>query len=253
MGEEAIMEAEKKKMVYFHLEEGRSLKKHFFQAGEVKGMSVAVEEGYGLLLYPVPEFHIHGRRWNKEKLLEMLGGVLRQPDVTEYYIQPELCRMLELREKLPPELLLRKVLKQNPCWEYLLLIGNGWEEDEPLLPLLREYLPRINHFTVITDKPAEYAAFAEYIYEEYGIPTACSAQPERRQGKKKRTVILDNRRCYKPPFTVLPEEAFYIDCWSGREKRSLLEAKRRDVRYLSAVKFLDTLAENGYNTIVNQT
>lgn len=247
------METEKKKLVYFCLQEGRSLKKHFFQSGRIAGMSVAMEAGYELLFYPVPEFYMHGRCWNKEKLREMLKEELQQPEVTEYYLQPELCRMLELREKLPPEILLRMVLKQSPCWEYLLLIGDGWEEDSPFFPLLYEYLPRINHFTVITDRPAEYTAFAEYIYEEYGIPTAYSAQMERRLGKKKRTVILDNRLCYKPPFTVLPEEAFYIDFWSAREKRFVLETKRKDVRYLSAVKFLDTLSENGYNTIVNQT
>lgn len=246
-------ETEKKRIVYFHLEEGQRLKKHLFKEARMPGITLDMEEGYELLFYFVPEYYANRRCWDKDKLLLALDRELKQAGAEQYYIQPKLCHMLDIKEKLPPEILIRKVLKQNPCWEYLLLIGSTGQEEALFLPLIQEYLPRINHFTVITDTPEEYREFADYIYEEYGIPTAYSGRLERRLGKKKRTVVIDSRSGYKPSFTVLPEEAFYIDFWSEQEKRSVLETKRKDVRYLSVVKFLDTLAENGYNTIVNQT
>ncbi|NLL77622.1 MAG: hypothetical protein GX235_10320 [Clostridiales bacterium] len=265
------MEEHSKKILYFHLERGKSAKKYFWNSFQMPCVNIDMGEGYELLFYDVPEFYMGGRQWEKESLVEILQRELEQENAEDYYLQPELSGILEIREKLPPEVLLHKVVKQNLCWEYLFLIGwnaaddeygdegafqrmDAMEEQKKIFAILvQKYLPRINHFTVVTDRPEVYMDFTDYVYEEYGIPASYVTRLEKRLGKNKKTVILDGRRHYFPPYAAIPEEASYIDFWSENKKRSLLEEKRKDIRYLSTVKFLDTLAKNGYNTRVNQT
>lgn len=265
------MGAEGKKIVYFHLQKGRNAKKHFWNSFQMPCMNIDMREGYELLFYTVPEFYMGGRPWEKERLFEILQTKLEEAGGADYYLRPALSSVLGIKEKLPPDILLHKVIKQNPCWEYVFLIGWNAADDEygeegtfqraeameeqkrMFSVLLEEYLPRINHMTVVTDRPEVYADFSDYLYEEYGIPVSYVARLEKRLGKSKKTVILDGRAHYQPPCEALPEEAAYIDFWSENKKRGILEAKRKDIRYLSAVKFLDTLAKNGYNTRVNQT
>ncbi len=63
--------------------------------------------------------------------------------------------------------------------------------------------------------------------------------------------MLDMRKEGRASCQKIPPRAAYVDFWSDKGKREELERERRDIRYLSAVKFLDTLVKNGYNTIVN--
>ena len=157
---------------------------------------------------------------------------------------------------------MKKAMDQVSCMEYLVYIGGGgdkrgaWEEEELreerrlLFCLLSPYLARINHFTLVTDRPEGYEEFTDYIYDEYGIPTAAVAKMEWPLGKDGRTVILDMGKGKKAAFEAIPHRAFYMDFWSEDEKRELAE-KRGDIIYISVAKFLDTLVKNGYNTIVN--
>lgn len=264
------MERESGNIMYFCLNEGASAKKHIWSPTKLPVVEIDMGEGRELVCCRVPEYYVGRKSWESEKLLDSLSGVLAERDCREYYLQPRLGRMAGVEERLPSEILLHLMLRRVPCWEYLFYIG--WEdrqeaegksgifreeafgeEQQKLLELLECYLPRINHFILVTDGPEEYADFTEYIYEEYGIPTACTARMERRFGRDGKTVILDGRKEYKIPYSVIPEGAAYVDFWSEEEKGKILERMRRDVRYMSAAKFLDTLVKNGYNTIVNQT
>ena len=65
------------------------------------------------------------RTWDKGKLKEELGRILEEQKAEDYYLQPELARLAEVEEKMPPEILLQKVLSQIPCPEYLIYIGWG--------------------------------------------------------------------------------------------------------------------------------
>lgn len=265
------MEQIHNKIIYFQIERGQSAKKHIWSILNLSHFVIDMKENCELLMYQIPEFYVGKQLWEKEKLLETMQKELEQPGVIDYYLQPDLCGILDIREKLPPDMLLSKVLHQNPCWEYLFLIGYGEKEDEYgeeavfqrdisidemkefFWLAIQKYLPRINHFTVVTDKPELYEDISNYIYQEFGIPTAYTTKLQKNLGKTKKTVIVDGRHYYKPPYPMIPEEAFYIDLWSEKEKQCLIETKRRDIRYLSAVKFLDTVTKNGYNIIANQT
>lgn len=304
------METDEQRMIYYYPEEGVCAKRHLWSTVKLSVAEIKLGADWSLSCCRVPEYYMKNSSWDNEKLTECLNGVLKEKEYKHYYLHPVIADKTEIEEKLPPEILLEKLLVGVPCWEYLTYIGKGfdgkvrsragrnynernysdkkgnenhiesykdnygkkyrnnyWEEDlteenamdksdmeeeqNMLCRLLHKYLPRINHFTVVTDRIAGYADFTEHIYDEYGIPAAYMQQLEKRCGRDGRTVILDGRRNYAIPYSVIPTGAVYVDFWSVEQKRKTLEKMRRDISYMSVVKFLDTIAKNGYNTIVN--
>ncbi len=261
------MDEDNKNILYFYMQKGEAAKAHFWTKPELPITRIDMGKEGTLVCCQVPEYYAGNRGWEKNKLFENLNAVLHAQEYENYYLQPELARKLDIREKLPPECLMRGLFRQIPCLEYLFYIGcrakeekwdegsfrgaELWEEKQRMRELLTPYFSRINHVNLVTDEPQAYEDFAEYMYEEYGIPTACARRLEKRWGREGKTVILDGRRDYKIPWMAIPEGACYVDFWSMEEKCLFLGKMRRDVRYMSVVKFLDTLVKNGYNTIVN--
>lgn len=244
------MEAESVRALYFSLEAGVSAKAHYWSKVGLPLMEVGIGQEGKMFCCPVPEYYIRDRSWKEEHLTDCLNEIINGVQCKEYYLQPEVAGMVGVEEKLPPQILLRCLLRQIPCVEYLCCIG--WEEEQEMLwELLEPYFPRINHVNVISDKVWEYEEFGEYIYNEYGIPMAGASKLGKNLGRDGRTVILDGKREYKIPWSAIPKDAVYVDLWSMREKRELLAKFRRDIKYLSVVKFLDTIMKSGYNTRVN--
>ena len=252
------------KTVYFYLEEGNRFKRHRWSRGKMPVSEFAMGKNWMLECCGVPEFYWKDRKWESGRLTEGLSGILEEQKAEDYYLHPEVARLAGITENLPPEILLQKVFCQIPCLEYLIYLGWGKghregalgeeafrEERQILFRLLEPYLARVNHFTLVTDRPEGYEEFTDYIYEEYGIPSAFMRKMEQRSGKDGKTVVLDTRREVCIPYPEIPRRAVYMDFWSVEDKRRQLEKMRGDVRYLSVVKFLDTLVKNGYNTIVN--
>lgn len=238
------------KLLYFGLGTGICAKAHFFSRVRIPLVEIGTGEGEKILCCPVPEFYIKNRNWEEEKLTACLNGVIHGVACEEYYLRPEVAGMAGVEERMPPEYLLAYLLRQVPCMEYLCCIG--WEEEQELLQgLLEPYFLRINHVNVVTDRLQAYEGFAEYIYAEYGTPLSGSSRLDGNLGRKGRTVILDGRKDYRIPWPVFPEGTVYVDCWSAEGKRELLGKHRRDMKYLSVVKFLDTAMKSGYNTRVN--
>lgn len=239
------------RMLYFSLKEGESAKAHWWSRMALPLSEIGMGETGKLLCCPVPEYYVGKRAWGEERLTESLNGLIHRAACAEYYLQPELAGIIGIREPVfPPFLLLDVLLRQVPCMEYVCCIG--WEGEQDLLrELLEPYLPRINHVRVISGNPQAYGEFGEYIYGEFGIPMACTASLDKSAGRDGKTVILDIERNYRIPWSACPAGAVYVDFWSVAEKEKLLGKFRRDVKYLSVVKFLDTIAKNGYNSTVN--
>lgn len=265
-------------VLYFYLKEGARFKKHGWSRGILPELEVDMASGREadtasgqeyrgggrLVCCGVPQYYRKGKDWKRDRLLEVLNGKLAGQEAEEYYLQPDVARMTGIKERMPPEIILQKVFRQIPCLEYLVYIGWGEEhregalgeedfreERQMLYRLLKPYLARVNHFMLVTHRPEGYEEFSEYIYEEYGIPAFSVDKVEGQFGKAGKTVVIDGRKEYKPPWQMLPQRASYVDLWSVEEKREQAEKNRGDVKYISAGKFLDTLVKNGYNTIVN--
>lgn len=261
------MDENNKNILYFYIQKGEAAKAHFWTKPELPITRIDMGREGTLICCQVPEYYVSNRAWETDKLIENLNTILARQEYEDYYLQPELARKLDIPEKLPPQCLMRGLFRQIPCLEYLFYIGDRaaeneseegrfrgaelWEEKQRMRELLAPYFSRINHVNLVTDEPQAYEELVEYMYEEYGIPTASLSRLEKRLGREGKTVILDGRRNYKIPWTAIPEGACYVDFWSVEEKCLFLAKMRRDVRYMSVVKFLDTLVKNGYNTIVN--
>lgn len=259
---------ERNRILYYYLEEKKCARKHRFSRIEFPLAEAELGNGDALTCCLVPEYERRKQPWEEDMLTERMNDVWTKGLWQTYYLHPRLAKMTGIREKIPPEPLLDKLFDKIPCWEYLYCIGSRnvgrgergfWDDSDGSVDVdtlrcrLTGYLPRINHFTLIGEETEEWRAFGEYIYEEYGIPTSYMRQMERTGARSGHTVVLDGRKNYKIPYGAVPEGAFYVDLWSVEEKRIQLAKIRRDVRYVSIVKFLDTIVKNGYNTIVNQT
>lgn len=253
------------RVLYFYLWKNAGFKRSRWSRGGLQAANVDMGKAGELGCCGVPEFYWRGRAWEAGRLREEMGRALKDWGAEEFYLQPGLARLAEMEERIPPEALLEKTLAQVPCMEYLIYIGENrekggaWEEEalreerRMLSSLLAPYLARINHFVLVTDRPEGYEEFTDYIYEEYGIPTATAKEMDRPFGRDGRTVVLDRRKKGGEMKQAIPGRAFYLDFWSEDGKREWIERERADIRYISVVKFLDTLVKNGYNTIVNQT
>ena len=251
------------KILYFYMKEGEKWKKHRWSQGKMLIREIGIGAEGTLGCCGVPEFYRKNNAWKEDRLRDVMGRMLKEQGAETFYLQPKLARLAGMEEMLPPEALLKKILGQVPCMEYLVYIGGSgekrgaWEEEELreerrlLFYLLSPYLARINHFTLVADRPEGYVEFTEYIYDEYGIPTAAVAKMDQPHGKDGRTVILDRGKGRKTALQAVPYRASYVDLWSEEGKRKRLEEEREDIRYISVVKFLDTLVKNGYNTRVN--
>lgn len=253
------------KVLYFYLRENERFKRNRWSRGKLSVVTMDMGKAGELGCCGVPEWYRRGRVWEADRLREEMGRALKDWGAEEFYLQPGLASLAEMEEEFPPEALLEKTLAQVPCMEYLVYIGENrekggaWEDEalreerRMLFRLLTPYLARINHFILVTDRPEGYEEFTDYIYEEYGIPTATAKGMDRPFGRDGRTVILDRRKKGGEMRQAIPQRASYLDLWSEDEKRKWIEKERTDIRYISVVKFLDTLVKNGYNTIVNQT
>lgn len=250
------------KLLYFYLKEGEKWKRHRWSQGKMIVADISMGKEGMLGCCGVPEFYRKNSAWKEDRLRDAMGRTLREQEAEAFYLQPKMARLAGIEEGFPPEALLKKIMDQVSCMEYLVYIGSdgdkkgAWEEEELreerrlLFSLLSPYLARINHFTLVTDRPEGYEEFTDYIYDEYGIPTAAVAKMERPLGKDGRTVILDMGKKKRAALQAIPRRAFYVDLWSEDEKREQVE-ERGDIIYISVAKFLDTLVKNGYNTIVN--
>ena len=244
---------EKDKIIYFCLDKGKSAKKFPWSKIQFHYFNISAKE-YDLGCCSIPEYYWNKKGWEEDKLAKVMEEKLKEEGAEEYYLHPSINKLLKKEENLPPKQLLQVLLIQNICWENLCIIIESKEQMQICQQMLEEYFPRVNRLIIVTDcQEGEevYEELTDFVYEEYGIPSAVRANLDETMENRTGTVILDMKRQYRLPWKMIPSGAVYVDCYSENEKRYVLETKRKDVHYLSVVKNLDTIVKNGYNTLVN--
>ena len=153
------------KILYFYLKEGEKWKRYRWGRGKMLLANISMAKEGRLVCCGIPEFYWKNKVWEEDRLRDIMGRMLKEQEAEDFYLQPKLARLAGVEERLPPEALLKKAMDQVSCMEYLVYIGGGgdkrgaWEEEELreerrlLFCLLSPYLARINHFTLVTDRP----------------------------------------------------------------------------------------------------
>lgn len=197
----------------------------------------------------VPEWERKGKRWKPEYLRRQLQFLLDQWECESYYLHPDIAKLLDLEEKLPPSFLIRQIFGWVGGWERLYYLAPEEqirEGEERIQEQLEPYLSRINHVTLITDRAEDYEDLLSDLYEGYGIPSVCLPQMDSVRRQQGKAVILNMRKqssLMAVEIENFPENAAYLDCWSIEAVRSALAAVRPDIHYYSVVKFLDMVRE----------
>ena len=166
------------KILYFYLKEGEKWKRYRWGRGKMLLANISMAKEGRLVCCGIPEFYWKNKVWEEDRLRDIMGRMLKEQEAEDFYLQPKLTRLAGVEERLPPEALLKKAMDQVSCMEYLVYIGGGgdkrgaWEEEELreerrlLFCLLSPYLARINHFTLVTDRPEGYEEFTDYIKKD---------------------------------------------------------------------------------------
>ena len=182
----------------------------------------ALDIGKTAAAAPLPAPFWSFRFYQEQPFRENLVLLLPEPDAAQK------GRLPSEQERWVGELLGEKIGRLNS----LLLVSPVFSETAGSVPL------------------TEKGSWLERVYQETGLPAAGAGRlPSHYRNKRPDSAVcIDACPCAGVPYRSLPEGTLYLDMTSEAEKERLLYAKRRDIRYESLRRYLDTYVRKRYNT-----
>ena len=191
-----------------------------------------------------------GRRENgPEKLKRYVKDTL--PEDGQVWLAPELDSFFDGYESpLPEPELAAFLLRRQPFREILILLTDEtdrmrmrwWQER-----FLEECFFDLNGLYLVGAGETALEEFCGWLYAQSGLPACVTEAFPDTDGRK--TAVVDLRFHTRPPFRELASGSIYLDLTSGAQKQRLLGEKRRDISYVSARNYLDTVFKARYNAI----
>lgn len=173
------------------------------------------------------------KRW-KEQVAEQLIGDAMEKAFRELECREQIFSPKEGQspQQVPPEVLAACLYRYRPFDRICVSLPEKEKRGcaEQAIELLAPYLSRMRQVMLIGGEESEAELLEDYLCEEFGIIMT--------KGWK------------------VPSGTVWLDLKEGRSEREMLSGQSRGLKYVNpreALKFLDTLAKNGYNTGVNQT
>lgn len=106
--------------------------------------------------------------------------------------------------------------------------------------LVRKCSQGINYLGIVTQKAEEFEDLLEEINEEYGLTAITDEDLENLHPPLKySTLVVDFSLEDKKEWRKLPSGCTYLDAYSVSNRRRLMEARRKDVKYLSFVRQIE--------------
>lgn len=172
------------------------------------------------------------------------------------------------RERLYEAMLLQEYSFYRDT-EHLIIVDNGQDLSDHLYRLAQN----CNYLSVITDNPQNYEALSQYLEEECGLVSMffeskkellryIKQMPEKRKtflisGREdgengKRTMAGIRDKVWASMMCSLPKDSFVMDFSENGILNELIFKKRLKITYVSIPIFLDNIAKNRYNAVVNE-
>lgn len=275
------MEAET--ILYFHpaeeqMHKNTAAKRHWWQDAVLQERTMRLEDTGGFFVpvdCPVPPFYYKKKPWPPEILSEAMARVLHHAQgMADAFLHPAI--MTDVSEKYAGRWEMRRETRERIAACLLaacaadclheegrvaVLLGSPDDTDgqmEMTGRLLAPYLPRINSLLFYyeevkgTDIWEETAGYLEEYGYEYGLVPAMRPYlageeglrcgPDRCGG-----VILDFAAGMRQPRVEREGQAIYLDLTSDREKERNYLRKSGRIRYVSPLKYLDTIVKSSYD------
>lgn len=143
--------------------------------------------------------------------------------------------------KVTPEDIVETLMADCVGFDGLIIADKTEELEEKVcidLPELTvRHCNKVNYLAVVTDNPEKYVEVFDEINEEYGLNGMTFESMEQvKPSAKYKILVVDGGTEYKQIWRYLPAECTYLDLLSSTERQRLLEARRKDIRYISFYK-----------------
>lgn len=140
--------------------------------------------------------------------------------------------------KVTPDDIVETFISDSGGFDALLVVDNVEEVNDVIYPDLPELMVthcnNVNYLGVVTNNPEKYVEVFEELNEEYGLAGITFESMEQvKLLPKYKLLVLDGSVGDKHVWRYLPPCCTYIDLISSSERQRIIEARRKDVRYIS--------------------
>lgn len=166
-----------------------------------------------------------------------LGGIFEEIFPLELIVLPDKNSMA----KVTPEDIVETLMEDCGSFDGLIIADKTEELEERVcidLPELAvRHCDKVNYLAVVTDNPEKYVEVFEEINEEYGLNGMTFESMEQvKPSAKYKLLVVDGGTEHRQIWRYLPAGCTYLDLISSTERQRILEARRKDIRYISFYK-----------------
>ena len=177
-------------------------------------------------------FLVHKDLYNRE-----LGRVIEEIFPLELIEMPDKNNMA----KVTPEDIAETLMEDCGSFDGLIIADKTEELEERICIDLPEmavrHCDKVNYLAVVTDNPEKYVEVFEEMSEEYGLNGMTFESMEQvKPSAKYKILVVDGGTEHKQLWRHLPAGCTYLDLISSTERQRILEARRKDIRYISFYK-----------------
>lgn len=211
--------------------------RHWGRAGMKKKIQTFLLPRLGISSLETTVFLCHKSLGGKDKLLEKEKESYRE--ALEEIFPLELLQTKEQNEigRMTPEDVTETLLKEYCKFDALVILDDGQEGNTMDFDgerFISEHCAGINFLAVVTREEEKYTQVFDEVSEEYGLMGVTVPELEMLNIPPKFHVLvidagLEDRRTWRH----LPSGCIYLDLLSVEKRQRLMEARRKDIRYLS--------------------
>lgn len=226
-------------IVYFYLDKKQCSRKYIWQKPKLTAKAKHMNLPGSAFVFQVyeigiPETERPGHPWDLEKLNGQVKQELERWDDSPeaYYLrEPGTENLIRLSLEPLPERFREAVLETITGYDALVILDGPWVNTEEILEL---HCDRLRFLAVVSEREERFQELAEDIYEEYGLVCRLVKYMEQmiwQEGLQ--YLIIDGSEEAGPSYGRLPRNSRYFDLKSDGYRQHLLQARRKDVEYIS--------------------
>lgn len=193
------------------------------------------------LIVEIPFFYKEVILWKKEKVEKVIRTLVGRVQkglailISDIWYEPLLSEHLQYKHRNYPLSFLIGVYKAYPGTEQVMLRGG-----EDTFAFIEAIYGELNALTIYTEDEEKWEEFITEAYVQSGLIVQCNQYIEKKENG--RTCFFDFGESEFQAYRNIPAHAVYIDFAPNKQKRRVMEAKRKDIAYCTYAKFLDTSA-----------
>lgn len=159
--------------------------------------------------------------------------------IADIWYEPELGAYLQKPRTRFPMSFLKEVYKRY-IKDGMLVIRDGEQAES----FIWEIYEMLNYLFIITKEEEKWEELEAFAYDHTGLIIQYNCMPEHLNRGCRDLYYFDFSDCAPEEYKMLPKGTVYMDFATVKEKQRIIEGKRKDIKYVSYPKCLDTCVIN---------